>query len=483
MQFPENFMFGGTVSDFQYEGGFDKGGRGLLSHDVVTTGSTVKTRQITYRLPDGSFGTADWKGSLPDGAVPCKLDGYSYPSEYGSDFYNHVDEDISLLAEMKVNTLRISICWSRIYPTGEEDSPNEEGLRFYERVIDKLLANNIEPIVLLCHDQVPLNLCLKYDGWSSRYTIDCYVKYAKTVFTRFKDKVKYWMTFNEVNMIEGFAMLGTHKADNQTTYQAKHHLFVASALAIKAGHEIIPGSRFSTMFALSELFPATCHPEDIFAAYRKRRDSLFFLDVMVRGEYPNYTQEIFKRKNITIKKEEGDDYLLKNYPLDYISFSYYRSSVIDRYDNTSIIAGQPNPYLEKTKWNWCIDPLGLRYCLNELYDRYQKPLFIIENGYGEVDELTVDKKVHDDYRVNYLKEHLKQVKKAIYDDGVNCFGYTMWGIIDLISLSTGEMAKRYGVVYVEADDNGNGTFNRIKKDSFDWYKKVCETRGDDSILE
>lgn len=476
-QFPKDFLWGGATADFQYEGEYGEGGRGLLSHDFETKGSVTQTRQITLKLRDGGRGSVGCRASLPDGAEACLYGDVYYPSHKATDFYHHWKEDISLMAEMGFKTYRFSICWSRIFPTGDESAPNEEGLKFYENVIDDLISRGIEPLVTICHDELPYYLCETYDGWSSRHTIDCYVKYAGALFERFRGKVKYWLTFNEINAVGGYAQIGTHKQDHQTHYQAVHHMFVASARAIQLARKIIPEAKFGTMFALSEIYPATCKPEDIFAAYQKRRESLFFADVMSRGYYPGYSHEIFQRKKVVIHKEPGDDELLKNDTLDYISFSYYRSAIADVSSEFDIMGGDPNPYLEKTPWGWPIDPLGLRYCLNELYDRYQKPLFVIENGLGAVDTLEKDGTVHDSYRIRYLRDHLAQIRDAINIDHIPCFGYTMWGCTDVVSLSTGEMKKRYGFVYVDMDDDGQGSLKRYKKDSFYWYKKVIEENG------
>ena len=476
-EFPKGFLLGGATADFQYEGGFNEGGRGLHSHDFETAGSVDHLRQISLKMKDGSRGSVNYRDSLPDGAEACMYDDIYYPSHQATDFYHHWKEDIALFAEMGFKTYRFSICWSRIYPKGIEEFPNEEGLVFYEKVIDELLKYGIEPLITICHDELPFYLCEKYDGWSSRYVIDCYVKYAKTLFERFKGKVKYWLTFNEINAVGGYAQIGCHKQDHQTHYQAVHHMFVASAKAIQLGHEIMPGSMFGTMFALSELYPETSHPQDVFMTYKKRRESLFFVDVMARGYYPNYTSEIFNRKNIKLVKEKEDDELLRKYTLDFISFSYYRSMTVNRNSTFDIMGGNVNPYLELTPWGWPVDPLGLRHRLNDLYDRYQKPLFVVENGLGAVDELDENHCVHDQYRIDYLNDHLAAINDAINIDHVDCFGYTMWGCTDVVSLSTGEMKKRYGFIYVDMDDEGHGSLKRYKKDSFYWYKKVIESNG------
>lgn len=483
-RFPEGFLWGGATADFQYEGGFGEGGRGLNSQDFVTDGSVDKKRQITLKLSDGSRGTVNSLETFPAGAEAALYGDQYYPSHKAVDFYHRYKEDIALMGEMGFSVFRFSVCWSRIFPTGEENEPNAEGIAFYDDVINECLKYKMEPLITICHDEMPDVLARKYDGWNNRYLIDCYVKYAKALFEAYGDRVKYWLTFNELNAIHGYSKIGVHVMDGQTYYQAQHHMFVASSKTIKMGHEMMPGAIFGSMFAMSEMYPATCKPEDVFACYAHRRESLFFIDVMARGKYPNYVAEIFERKNVKLKIEDGDLELLEKYPLDYVSFSYYRSTTVSAEKFTSmdpmgVMGGDSNPYLESTPWGWPIDPMGLRYCLNELYDRYQKPLFVIENGLGAVDELTSDNKVHDEYRMKYLADHFQAIKDAINIDRVDCFGYTMWGPIDLVSLGTGEMKKRYGFVYVDMDDKGNGTLNRYKKDSFYWMKKVIASNGED----
>jgi Beta-glucosidase/6-phospho-beta-glucosidase/beta-galactosidase len=479
MKFPKEFLWGGATADFQYEGGFGKGGRGLLSHDFVTDGSYTKPRQISLRLSDGSRGFVEMRHSLPDGAEMCMYDDIYYPSHQATDFYHHYKEDIQYMAEMGFTTYRFSICWSRIYPTGDEEAANEEGLQFYEDVIHELLKYNIEPLITICHDEIPAYLAQKYDGWSNRHVIDCYLKLCKTLFVRFKGKVKYWLTFNEINAIRGYAMCGTHKSDNQTHYQAIHHMFVASALAVKMAHEIMPDCMVGTMYALSALYPASCKPQDVLKAYNTRRQSLLFADVMMRGYYPSYSTEIFKQKNISLHKEKEDDAILKNYTLDFLSFSYYRSNIVSTDTQIDIMGGDINPYLEKTPWGWSVDPIGLRYVLNELYDHYQKPLFVVENGLGAEDKMEPDGGIDDTYRIQYLRSHIEEMKKAVCIDKVPCLGYTMWGCTDVVSLSTGEMKKRYGFIYVDMDDKGKGSLKRSKKRSFEWYKKVIASQGED----
>lgn len=483
-RFPKDFLWGGATADFQYEGGFGLGGRGINSQDFVTDGSATQKRQITLKLADGSRGTVNSLESFPEGAEAQMYDDQYYPSHKAVDFYHRYKEDIALMAEMGYNVFRFSICWSRIFPDGDEPEANPEGVAFYDDVINECHKYGIEPLITICHDEMPDFLARTYDGWSSRHVIDMYVKLAATLFEAYKGRVKYWLTFNELNAIHGYAKIGVHKSDPLTFYQAQHHMFVASSRAIKLGHQMMPDAIFGAMFALSELYPATCHPEDVFVSYAQRRESLFFADVMARGYYPNYTQDIFTKKGVKdLTMEPGDEELLRQYPLDFVSFSYYRSSIVSHdkpfksMDPIGIMGGDVNPYCETTQWGWSVDPLGIRYCLNELYDRYQKPLFVIENGLGELDVLEADGSVHDPYRVKYLAEHFKQIRDAINIDHIPCFGYTMWGPLDLVSLGTGEMKKRYGFIYIDMDDKGHGSLNRSKKDSFYWMKEVIASGG------
>lgn len=478
-EFPKDFLWGGATASFQYEGGYKEDGRGLSSHDFETKGSVDKERQITIQLKDGTRSTVNYRDSFPDGAKAYLYDDEYYPSHQATDFYHHWKEDIALFAEMGFKIYRFSISWTRIYPHGNELVPNEKGLKFYEDIIDELLKYHIEPMITICHDEAPYYLCEKYDGWASRETIDYYVKYATTLFKRFHKKVKYWLTFNEINNVGGYSQMGTHNQDNQTRYQAIHHMFVASSQVIKLGHQMMDNVMFGAMFALSEIYPETCHPKDVFATYSKRREALFFTDVMVRGYYPNYTDEIFSRKEVVLNKMPEDTEWIQNYTLDFISFSYYRSSVVSQTSQVNHMGGSPNPYLETTAWGTGIDPLGLRYCLNEIYDRYQKSLFVVENGMGAEDILEDDYKIHDQYRISYISKHLEQLKNAVIIDKIPCFGYTMWGCTDLISLASGEMKKRYGFIYVDMNDFGEGTLKRYRKDSFYWYQNVIKTNGSD----
>ncbi|MBE6128957.1 MAG: glycosyl hydrolase family protein [Erysipelotrichaceae bacterium] len=479
---PEGFLWGGATADFQYEGGFNEGGRGILSHDYETDGSIENPRHHTFRMPDGtiitpasSFFFAD---PVPAEAEPVFLEDQYYPSHQAVDFYHHYKEDIALMAGMGFNVFRFSVCWSRIFPTGDEETPNEEGLKFYDDVINEMAKYNMEPLITICHDELPVELALKYDGWSSRHVIDCYLRYCCTLFERYGDRCRYWLTFNEINAVRGFGPCGTRESTGRIHYQAVHHMFVASAKAVIMGHEMMPGSMFGAMYAMSGLYPATCKPEDMFRHMQVRRENWYFIDTMARGYYPAYAYDLYNRRGFDgIEIPEGDTEILKEGQLDFVSFSYYRSATVKDGDASFTVGGSPNPYLKNTDWGWPIDPLGLRYVMNEIYDRIQKPIFIVENGLGAVDEADENGYVEDDYRIAYLKDHLTEMAKAINIDRVPCIGYTMWAPIDLVSLSTGEMKKRYGFIYVDMDDKGNGTLKRSKKKSYDWMKHVIETNG------
>lgn len=473
MSFPKNFLWGGATAANQYEGAYNVDGRGLANVDVIPHG------------PDR------WKVAAGTKVVDGFEEGYHYPAKEGVDFYNHYKEDIALMAEMGFKTFRFSLAWTRIFPKGDEETPNEKGLEFYDRVIDECLKYGIEPLVTITHFDFPMHLTKAYGGWKNREIIKFYERLVRVLFERYKGKVKYWLTFNEINIVLHAPFMGAgiqlHEGDNkdQVLYQAIHHELVASALATKIAHEIDPNIQVGCMLAAGATYPNTPNPNDVWKAYLNERESLFFVDVQSRGEYPEYALKKFERLGIEIKMEEGDLELLRDHTVDFISFSYYSSRVATA--DQTLLADQAgnmfesirNPYLTASEWGWQIDPLGLRIVLNTLYDRYRKPLFIVENGLGAVDTPDENGYVEDDYRIDYLREHVKAMDEAINIDGVNLLGYTTWGCIDLVSASTGEMSKRYGFVYVDRDDQGNGTMKRTKKKSFDWYKKVIATHGQD----
>ena len=472
---PKNFLWGGATAANQCEGAYLEGGRGLANVDVIPAGEdrmAVATSQIA--------------------ALECDKK-YEYPSHEAIDMFHRYKEDIKMFAEMGFKCYRFSIAWSRIFPNGDEEKPNEEGLAFYESLVDECRKYNIEPLITICHFDVPIHLIKEYGSWKNRKMIDFYVKYCEALFVRLKDKVKYWITFNEINMLLYMPFMGAglvfEENDNveEVKYQAAHHELMASALATKKAHEINPEFKVGCMLAAGNTYAYTCAPEDVWQAMERDRESYFFIDVQARGEYPRYALKMFERKGLNIKMEPNDMKILKENTTDFVSFSYYSSRLtstdpkVNAQTGGNAFATLKNPYLEASEWGWQIDPLGLRITLNSLYDRYQKPLFIVENGLGAVDVQEADGSVHDTYRIDYLREHIKAMKDAVNIDGVELMGYTVWGCIDLVSASSGEMKKRYGFIYVDKDDEGKGTLKRYKKDSFEWYKKVIETDGADLL--
>ncbi|HFR3629650.1 TPA: glycoside hydrolase family 1 protein [Streptococcus suis] len=484
-QFPKGFLWGGATAANQYEGGWNLGGRGPATSDTYIAVDPDKRKDMSHfgkpvSRADVEFALADQEGL--------------YPKRWGSDFYHRYKEDIALFAEMGFKTFRLSIAWSRIFPKGDELEPNEEGLAFYDSVFDELNKYGIEPLVTLSHYEFPLHLALEYGGWKNRKVIEFFVRYAETVFKRYQGKVKYWLTFNEINILgmvgylSGGLLFEDGKNDLEAMYQAVHHQFIASSLATKAAHEIDPENKVGCMLARMENYAATCNPDDVLAALKKDQENLFYTDVQVRGAYPSYMKRFFKENNIQVVFEPGDEAILKQYPVDFMSFSYYMTSITralpdkDKATAGNLILGEANPYLEASDWGWQIDPVGLRITLNKLYDRYQVPLFIVENGLGALDKVEADGSIEDSYRIAYLEKHIQQMYEAI-EDGVVLMGYTPWGCIDLVSASTSEMSKRYGFIYVDADDQGKGSFDRSRKASFYWYKDVIASNGANVLTE
>ncbi len=473
MAFKKDFLWGGATAANQCEGGFDEDGRGLANVDVCPTGED-RTKVITGKMK----------------MYECD-ENHFYPSHKAIDMYHHYKDDIKLFAEMGFKVYRMSLAWSRIFPNGDEKEPNEKGLAFYEDVFKTCKMYNIEPLVTITHFDCPMHLIKEYGGWRNRKMIDFYMHYCETIFKRYKGLVKYWLTFNEINMILEAPFMGAgicfEEGENQKQikYQAAHHELVASAMATKLAHSIDKENKVGCMFAAGSAYPYTCKPEDVLEALKMDRESYFFIDVQSRGYYPSYALKEMERMGINIVKDELDDDILKNNTVDFISFSYYNSRCAAKnMSEDDIISGNifksvKNPYLQYSQWGWAIDPLGFRITLNQIYDRYQKPLFVVENGLGAVDIPNEEGYVEDDYRIEYLSEHIKAMKDAVTIDGVDLMGYTMWTPIDLVSAGTGEMKKRYGFIYVDRDNEGNGTLKRTKKKSFYWYKKVIESNGED----
>ncbi len=465
MRFPEEFLWGGAVAANQCEGAYNVDGKGLSIQDLMPKGIV---------------------GPVSDAPTEDNL------KLVGIDFYHRYAEDIKLFAEMGFKTFRLSIAWSRIFPKGDELEPNEAGLAFYDKVFDECLKYGIEPLVTLSHYETPLHLAQTYDGWRSRELITFFERYCRVVFDRYKDKVKYWLTFNEINSVLHFPLMGAgvwtpkEQLTKHDVYQTAHHELVASALAVKIAHEMMPNAKIGCMVLGIPNYPMTPHPDDMIAMMEKDRNLMFFTDVHVRGKYPAYAKKLFKQLNVELDITPEDEVILRH-TVDFISFSYYMSKCTaadeSQYDRGkgNLSSGVRNPYLEASEWGWQIDPKGLRYILNYFYDRYQLPLFIVENGLGANDELVIGEDgiptVNDDYRIQYLNDHLVQVGMAI-EDGVEVMGYTTWGCIDLVSASTAELKKRYGFIYVDRQQDGSGTLNRYKKKSFNWYKEVIATNGE-----
>lgn len=469
--FPENFLWGGATAANQLEGAYLEGGKGLTTVDLIPTGAN------RWNIALGNLDSYEPKT------------GEFYPSHEAIDFYHRYKEDIALFAEMGFKCLRLSIAWARIFPNGDEAEPNEAGLQFYDDVFDELLKYNIEPVVTICHFDVPVHLVETYGGWKNRKMIGFFEKYATTLFNRYKNKVKYWMTFNEINMLLHLPYIGAGivlqdgENKDQVLYQAAHHELVASALAVKACHEIIPGAQIGCMLAAGMVYPYSSNPDDVWKAMEKDRESFFFIDVQSKGAYPGYTKRFFRENDIWIDMQPEDADILMQNTVDYIGFSYYASrctstdpEILKDSTEGNVFSSVKNPYLQASEWGWTIDPKGLRITLNQLHDRYGKPLFIVENGLGATDVLLDNDSVEDDYRIEYLNSHFAEMAEAI-QDGVELIGYTSWGPIDLVSAGTGEMKKRYGYIYVDRNNDGTGTLRRVKKKSFHWYKDVIATNG------
>lgn len=480
MRFPKGFLWGGATAANQFEGAWDVDGKGASVPDHIKGGTVDQPRLWTKQIHQGEY----------------------YPSHQAVDFYHHYQEDIALYAEMGFNVFRLSINWSRIFPTGMEETPNQKGLDFYHAVFKECKKYGIEPLVTISHYELPWGLSEKYNGWVGREVIDHFMNYAKTLFTEYKDEVKYWLTFNEINIgVQAFGSimsLGMQGEDGQPMFNleesrqhasdrftALHHQFVASAKAVKLGHQINPEFKIGLMIAGHMTYPYTPNPVDVLDAQDKMNMGNWFCgDVQVRGHYPYYAKRFFKQHGIEVAMQAGDEEILKEGTVDFYSFSYYMSSTTTKDPSIlekaqgNMFTGIKNPYLKASDWGWQIDPIGLRVYLNEVYGRYEIPLMIVENGLGANDVRSEDGLFHDTYRIDYLRDHIKAMAEAI-EDGVELWGYTMWGCTDLVSASTGEMKKRYGFVYVDKDNDGNGDLHRERKDSFYWFKKVCQTNGED----
>lgn len=474
--FRKDFLWGGATAANQIEGAWDVDGKGPSVPDMCTSGSHTIPKRVTTAIEAGA----------------------SYPSHQAIDFYHHYQEDIALFAEMGFRCFRLSINWTRIFPTGTELQPNEKGLEFYDRVFDCCRAHHIEPIVTISHYELPYYLVERYNGWESRELIEYFEHYCKAIFRRYQHKVRYWLTFNEINTavlpVGALLNTGTVKGysgpitdipdDPQSRYQALHHMLVASAKVVNYAHEHYPQFQMGNMICFMASYPQTCDPADVLACQQQMQNMNWLCsDVQVRGEYPFYAERLFRERNVKIHMEPGDREILREGTVDFYTLSYYTSSCVTTHEDAETVGGNiatgfKNPYLKASDWGWQIDPIGLRYTLNEIYDRYHLPMMVVENGLGAYDTVEEDGRIHDQYRIEYLRAHIQQMKLAV-EDGVDLVGYTPWGCIDLVSASTGEMAKRYGFIFVNRFDDGTGDLSRQKKDSFYWYQKVIATNGGD----
>lgn len=472
---PNDFLWGGAIAAHQCEGAYREGGKGLTIADVLTAAGYNRDREIHDDVHEGVY----------------------YPSHNAIDFYHRYQEDIALFAEMGFKCLRLSISWARIFPEGDEEQPNEQGLAFYDRLFDCMHEHGIEPVVTLLHNDTPLGLVKKYGGWSNRKVLEFFERYCVAVMTHFKDKVRYWITFNEINnmlkyefqlltWVSGGVILPENLENQSAVFQIMHHQFLASARAVILGHAINPNFQMGCMTGFIMNYPATCNPDDTIESNKTYKRLYFCSDVQSRGYYPSYMLAYWRDNDIKVEMEPGDEEILRAGTVDYVAFSYYMSETVSADPEATssgaaqkILKGIDNPYLERSEWGWTIDPVGLRIALNKLYGRYQKPVFIVECGLGAHDTVDADGAIHDSYRIDYLRKHISELKKAVYEDGVDLMGFASWGPIDLVSASTGEMSKRYGYIYVDLDDEGKGTGNRYKKDSFYWYKRVIASNGED----
>ena len=475
MAFPKEFLWGGATAANQCEGAYLEDGRGLANVDTIPYGKDRFSVMLGLKK-----------------MTECDNEHF-YPSHEAIDMYHTYKEDIKLFAEMGMKCYRFSIAWTRILPNGDDDIPNEKGLAFYESLVDECLKYGIEPLITICHFDVPIALIKKYGGWKDRRMIDAFLKLCKVLFERLNGKVKYWLTFNEINMLLHLPYMGAgilfEEGENkdQVTYTAAHHELIASAKAVKMAHEMMPGVMVGCMLAAGNFYPYTCNPQDVYKGMEADRDNYFFIDVQARGAYPVWAFKRMEAAGIKLDITEEDKKVLAEGTVDFISYSYYSSRTVSAdpevnkqaANGNAVFSAVKNPYIPASEWGWQIDPLGLRITCNTLYDRYQKPLFIVENGLGANDNVEADGTINDTYRIEYMREHIKAMDDVINKDGLPLLGCTFWGIIDLISASTGEIKKRYGTIYVNKQVDGSGDLSRSKKASFDWYKRVIESNGTD----
>jgi len=469
----DDFMWGGAIAAHQVEGAYREGGKGLSTADVMMLGSHAIARKITDDVVEGEI----------------------YPSHAAIDFYHTYDQDMDLFQEMGFKALRTSIAWSRLYPNGDEREPNQNGLEFYDRLFASMRRHGIEPIVTLSHFEIPLGIA-RSGGMLNRANIELFVRFARTCFERWHAQVTYWLTWNEINNQFNYAndifswtdsavRFSESNDPERALYQASHYEFVAAGLAVKAAHEIDPDIKVGCCIAADVIYPLSCHPDDVLLANDGMHSTLFYTDLQCRGFYPGYARALFERRGWDLDITEEDLAIIKAGTCDYIGLTYYMSNVVEHDASVDVSKSDcrsnphmvDNPYLKATEWNWQIDPKGLRYALKVLDERYSMPQFIVENGIGMVERLNQNQTVEDDARIKYLRDHIEQMKAAVEEDGVDLLGYLVWGCIDPVSFTTGEMKKRYGLIYVDVNDDGSGTGERFRKKSFGWYRHVIETNG------
>lgn len=481
--FPDNFLFGGAIAASQADGAYDEGGKGLDTQDLRYFNASW-SREERADKKNKRINHQKFERALND------EDKEHYPFRWGIDFYHSYREDLAFMEELGLKIFRTSINWARIFPNGDDENPNEEGIQFYIDLFTECHRRGMKVFATILHYNIPVNLVLKYGGWKSRKTIDFYLRYAEVLFRRLGNLVDFWLPFNESNAgrfnpYNGVCLIEDEEENYENAiFQCLHHQFIANALTVRLAHEIIPGSMVGGMIARFTTYPATCKPEDVMQMiHDDQYSNFFYTDVMARGYYPEYMDRYFEQSKIKIHMEPEDEAILAENTVDFVAFSYYMSlvSTTDQgWEKTSgnLVTGNKNPYLQSSDWGWQIDPIGLRISLNQMYDRYHLPVFVAENGLGAYDQIAEDGKVHDPYRIEYMKKHIEQMKEAVID-GVDLIGYTAWGIIDIVSCGPMEMSKRYGVIYVDQDDRGRGSKRRIKKDSFYWYKKCISSNGED----
>ncbi len=487
MSFPVNFLWGGDISATQIEGGWNEGGKSPVEPDYYLGGNKNKLRYAYYQTEDGQIGQVmQYSGQLPKGAKYILKEGENYPNHYASDFYHHYKEDIAMLAEMGFKALNLTISWARILPHGIDGGVNQEGIEYYRDVFKELKKYQIEPIVTMYKYDMPAFYVTDLGGWSNRLLIDEFVEFNRICLQEYQGLVKYWITFNELNVLKMF-MDGNPKMtqdDKQRIFEESHNQMVAAAKVVKMAHEINQTYKVGCMIAGQCVYPFTCDPQDVHLAQKKMQDNFYFFgDTMARGKYPSFSQRVFDEYGVQLHVSQEDKKILNEGKADFFAFSYYMSSCATTHQdkteltNGNLSLGAKNPYLDATEWGWQIDPTGLKFYLHELYDRYQIPLLIVENGMGAIDQLEEDGTIHDPYRIEYHQKHIQKMKEAI-EEGVDLIGYTMWSCIDLVSFSTGELRKRYGFIYVDVNDEGQGSMKRYRKDSFYWYQKVIASNGE-----